>query len=552
MRQLWREKLETTIHGAGLFDLRDWLRAGDRIRGLDRADRVARDRFTGRPVQDTFFSLFKSEPKVAQDVKAGLKPLADLLGRAMDTPNFQQLHEACRGDQIAAGMAASEFFNKFVKNLPEEVKEAAQEARKAQHVADESQTQAQAAAAAAEAYRDQAQGLEDQAQAAMEEAQQHEDLGNTSSQGAAGAKASEFMDQALDAEAQADKLEALAQALEELAETKTETAQWQAEQALEAAEAQGAQIAHQANEAAQQADEKTQEAMTFVKGFSQAAGGDPSQIDPEALEYGMELFKRFPQVADFAKILGWTKRVAKAEYRNSPQGKTEFKGYKVGELDMPEMAAHEWVAALGGSRILRKDWIRRVADGEISHNDYEGKEEQGRGPIVWVGDQSGSMGGQAAIMSKCIEWALIDIARADGREFHSYGFGGLGNWSYWKAPAKADYKGLFEHMRQFLGGGTEPYQPLTEAMGLIEDGDLKADIVLATDGVFATPPADFLQALEAAQERRPLRIETILVDCTDVAQVATHRANQFSDRVTNLSSFVTDKAKVRDIIKAVV
>ena len=101
-RQLWREKLETTIRGAGMFDLRDWLRTSARIRGLDRSNKAAREQLTGHPVQDTFFSLYKSDPQIAQDVKPGLKPLADLLGRAMETPSFQQLHQACRGDTVAA------------------------------------------------------------------------------------------------------------------------------------------------------------------------------------------------------------------------------------------------------------------------------------------------------------------------------------------------------------------------------------------------------------------------------------------------------------------
>lgn len=548
-RQLWREKLETTIHNAGMFDLRDWLRASERIKGLDRSNRVAREEFTGHPVQDTFFSLVKSDPKVAQDVKPGLQPLGDLLDRAMETPNFKQLHEACRGDAVAAGMAAPEFFSEFVKNLPEDVKEQAQEARKAQHTADESTAQAQAAMTASEAYEEQAQALEAQSDAALAEAQQHKDLGNTSSAGAAIEKGNQLMDAAMDAQAEADRLAELAQALESLGKNMADTAQAHAELTKENIADNEAQIAHAANQAARQADDKARQALAFVKGFSQAAGGDPQNMDPEALEYGMELFRRFPQVADFAKILGWTKRVAKAEYRDSPKGRTEFKGYKVGELDVSQMAPQEWAGALVGIETLRKDWVRRVVDGEIAHNDYEGKEEQGRGPIIWVEDQSGSMSGEPAMMAKCLEWALIDIARADGREFHSIAFAGQGRTTYWKAPAKADYKGLYNHMQAFLSGGTDPYPPLCEALDLIEDGDLKADIVLTTDGIFDDPPALFLKELEFAQARRPLRIETVLVD---TAQVDTHKANQFSDRLTNLSSFLRDKDRIRDILKAVV
>lgn len=549
MRQLWREELETTIHNAGMFDLRDWLRTSERVRGLERADKAARDGFTGRPVQDTFFSLFKSDPRVAEDLKPGLRPLGDLLGKAMETPNFQQLHDACRGDRVAAGMAASEFFNEFVNQIPEDIKEKAQEARKAQHTTDESQAQAQAARDAAEAYRDLAQAQAQEAQDLADQAQAQADKGEQDNADAYQIGADLAHEKGQDAQQEADKLEALAQALEELAQGTQEAAEQHAQEAGEAIEAQDAQIAQAAQQAAQQADEKAQEALAFVKGFSQAAGGDPQNLDPEALEYGMELFKRFPEVADFAKILGWTKRVAQAEYRNSPQGRTEFKGFKPGELDIANMAAHEWVAFVGGSQVLRRDFVRRVADGEIVHNDYEGQEEQGRGPIVWVTDQSGSMSGQPAMMAKAIEWALIDIARADGRDFHSIAFAGMGNWQHWTAPAKPDYAGLFDHMRQFLGGGTEPYLPLQEGLDLIEAGDLKADLVLSTDGVFDDPPADFLQALEEVKERRPLRLETILVDTPGASD---HKAHQFSDRVTNLSSFIADKAKVRDILKAVV
>ena len=140
---LWRESIESAL-SADRFDLEDWQMATQSLPQLERDDRRAADEFCGHPVQDSFLSLFKTAPRLADPVAPRLTPLADLLQRGMQTPEWARLRESALGDHIAAGVGASAFVEETLRALPEEVKEAAREQAESQAQADEWQQQATA------------------------------------------------------------------------------------------------------------------------------------------------------------------------------------------------------------------------------------------------------------------------------------------------------------------------------------------------------------------------------------------------------------------------
>ena len=82
------------------------------------------------------------------------------------------------------------------------------------------------------------------------------------------------------------------------------------------------------------------------------------------------------------------------------------------------------------------------------------QEKQGRGPLIIVRDESGSMAGAPHAMAVALEWALLEIARRDNRPFYSIPFSGRGQYDVWYAGDN-DAQSLAEHLAHFYNGGTE-------------------------------------------------------------------------------------------------
>ncbi|MBN1890113.1 MAG: VWA domain-containing protein, partial [Thermoflexales bacterium] len=249
-----------------------------------------------------------------------------------------------------------------------------------------------------------------------------------------------------------------------------------------------------------------------------------------------------------AEMLGWARRMARAEWRKSPRGRAEMVGYKAHDLRPETMASVEWGGLLSGDEALEMDWTRRAVDGGVRHRHYEGEERQGRGPLVLVRDESGSMVGAPHSLAVALEWALLEIARRDRREFYSVPFSGTGQYHVWKAPSPAepDPGSLLSHLSHFYGGGTEPYAPLAQALELIQSHNLRADILMITDDDFAEPPAEFLERLAEAKRRCPLRVVVVVVGADDA------QARAFADKVTTVSDLVHDREQLRGAVAGVV
>jgi len=89
---LWRTPLRTTWN-ADRFDQADWLAAQESVPMLTDADSTAARDLCGHPVQDGFFGLYKSNPRLADTPPAELEPLADLMRRGIETPEWARLRE---------------------------------------------------------------------------------------------------------------------------------------------------------------------------------------------------------------------------------------------------------------------------------------------------------------------------------------------------------------------------------------------------------------------------------------------------------------------------
>ncbi len=510
---LWQQAIHSAL-SADRFDLEDWNVARDAIPDLTKYDDKAGDEFCGHPVQDAFLSLFKSAPQLADPLGRDLEPLADLLQRGMATPEWQRLRETTVGDQVAAGVGSQAFVAETLAALPEDVKQQARAQAEAQQEADQQRGDAAALNDLLEALHERYAGGELPAEAA----QQAEDL-----------------------QRQIDDLN-----------TGAEQAQAQANQARTACQAgvdqHAAQVAAALNKAAANARAQAEEASTFAAGFSLAAGGDPAHVSPETAALAMQTLRQNPNLKDLANLLGWARQLVRTAWRNSPRARTELVGYQTRSLQPEHMAGSEWAALLSGDETLTADWQRRALDGAIRHREYGGKEEQGRGPLIIVRDESGSMAGAPHALAVALEWALLEIARRDNRPFYSIPFSGSGQHDVWYAGDN-DAQSLVEHLAHFYNGGTELYQPLIEACEVVRtvnDDQQRADILVITDGLFGAPNERFLEMLNSLRQTDPVKIALVSVggDNPDAAI--------FADPIIHVDDLLKERDKLRGAIAALV
>jgi uncharacterized protein with von Willebrand factor type A (vWA) domain len=510
MALLWRTPLET-VWNADRFDQAEWLNASDSIPQLNTADQQAARDLCGHPVQDGFFGLFKANPQLADEPVSSLQPLANLMKRGTETPEWTRLRETTLGDVIAAGIGAQALVEEVLKALPEETKQQAQQQAREQQKAAEAQSQAEALTTLAQMLGERARGEDETAANVAEQAEEVQ------------RKAFQAQTQAAQAQARADAARAAFQA---------------------SLDSRSAQVSAALNRATETARKQAADGTEVVRSFALAAGGDPARIDPAIAQAAMQTFSQNPHLKRLADLLGWARKMVRGEWRKSPHGKTEMLGYAVQSLQPEHMAGFEYAALLSGDDTLHLDWLRRAVDGGIRHRRYAGQERQGRGLLVLVRDESGSMEGDPHATAVALEWALLEICRRDRRDFYSIPFSGSGQFHVWQAPrpGQPDPQGLLEHLAHFYNGGTEPYLPLLKALELIADGDLRADVLIITDGAFGEPHEDFLRRVTEVKQHHPLRLVAVLIGSDD------KHAQAFADKVITVANLFEDREHLRSAV----
>lgn len=134
---------------------------------------------------------------------------------------------------------------------------------------------------------------------------------------------------------------------------------------------------------------------------------------------------------------------------------------------------------------MEDDFYARYLAAEIVVYDTVGEEHTGRGPIVLVGDESGSMSGDRNVWLKALACCLLNICRREKRDFAYVGFGSASEMTSHLFPAKQalDAQAVLDMASHFFGGGTVPLVGTTEAKRIMEVGVFKkADIVIVGDG----------------------------------------------------------------------
>jgi uncharacterized protein with von Willebrand factor type A (vWA) domain len=258
------------------------------------------------------------------------------------------------------------------------------------------------------------------------------------------------------------------------------------------------------------------------------------------------------------KLMAAAQRVKKVEY-----GRDQVVGVELSNDLSRVVMAELSNLAMGDddlAEMLELDFYRRLAEGQLLSKEYVGEEKVGKGAIICLLDNSGSMsiehqGVTREAWGKALALAALDTARRQGRQFVGINFSSRRQVSVHRfIPGHYAVTDVLRFAQEFWGGGTDFEAPLDRAIEVLEDefngkGKEKGDLMLVTDGECGVNP-NWMTTYLARKQKLNFRTFGILIgdDGGDRWDEGTLAA--LSDNVRNVTEFQSTE-EVRDIFQVV-
>jgi hypothetical protein len=277
--------------------------------------------------------------------------------------------------------------------------------------------------------------------------------------------------------------------------------------------------------ATEEVNEEVQQMKEALNTIEAGLGEAPAQQDEADLSR-INLAQRLisnESIKKAIELAGTMKRHMQSERnRKDPQGKSHVYGLEIGN-DLPRVLPQE-LANLRHPK-LRMLTLGRFAERTLTQYKLEGKEPQGRGPVIVLLDSSASMRSESSHSVSCYVYAtamaiaLVGIGAKEGRPVTVISFNrcivwearvdanGNASWldkgSSFK-PTEAPLAGIGELVLNIAQtgpcGGTDFGRPLERALKMRDGaGDDKSDLILITDGD-ANVPVKQQEPLAKAKE----------------------------------------------------
>jgi uncharacterized protein with von Willebrand factor type A (vWA) domain len=272
-----------------------------------------------------------------------------------------------------------------------------------------------------------------------------------------------------------------------------------------------AEIAQAAMEAVTTALLDTQDAKLAAKAFGVGEGQGLNLPKDEVAKLFKQVraSKRLRQIAIHA---GRFRKLAEAlQSRRMTRGTEEMIGIHTGgeieHLLPTELSMLSLSPELAMSRIAeRKAICRQMA----------GVEKVGKGPIVVVVDESGSMAGPNIIAAKALALALAWVAKSQSRDCLLVGFSDSYDVNETLLRGKVDPSKVADWCDHFYSGGTSAnvmttHLPNNWSRYSFPDG--ATDIILITDGCLSIHDKG-IAAINAFKERTQAKIHSIAIEST--------------------------------------
>jgi uncharacterized protein with von Willebrand factor type A (vWA) domain len=488
---------------------------------------------------DFFAGVLQHSPnaRLAAEMAPSHRPHAAVLKDVLPTEEFQQLRQLTEGDPYDAAMALMS-----MRPTLEKVLERSKESRDAATRAAEAREKAREAAEAAQQV---AQNAE-QAQQQAEQAQQDADA-NPDDQAA--------QDAAQQAQEQSQQAQQQAEDACQLGEQLGDQAQQADDSATAVADNVARGVRREMRQAAQQAENERSEEGALMQAFGVGDG----QLERMSFQERFELAQRLrgSRLAKFASFIGAFRMVASQERRRKVQHAVS-EAYDV-ELtnNLSMLLPAEYVNMCTPE--LEDDFWRRYVQGQLMTYKVRGTEELGKGAIVAVVDESGTMstedmagGVTRECWSKAFALALLDQARAGKRDFVYIGFSSARQQHVVRFPkGQGDLLAVMEMTEHFYNGGTHFETPLRQAAELLVDElatteRVKGDVVFITDGVAPIGP-EFLKQWIKDKAAADFRCFGVAVS----GESNTASIEAVSDNTRSIMELTCDPTAMADVFRVV-
>ena len=260
-----------------------------------------------------------------------------------------------------------------------------------------------------------------------------------------------------------------------------------------------------------------------------------------------ERFERIKNNRMLRRIMamaGRYRRAAQAQQRQKTRhGQDDVIGVTLG-ADLGALVPSELAALVDED--LELDTLRRFLERSLIQREYRGVEPKAQGPIVFVGDESGSMRGTPAETMKAIALSMAWVARHQRRWILMVGFANdsEGSWCA-MPPDRWDQAALLDWLEHFYGGGTSPGVPFETLPARWNDLGCpagKTDVILVTDARMSVPD-DMSARYVNWKSANLVKHYTLVLGQDDPGDLAA-----MSDRVWTLPDLGIDQDAIQEIL----
>ncbi|VTU00876.1 Marine sediment metagenome DNA, contig: S01H1_S27396 (Fragment) OS=marine sediment metagenome GN=S01H1_64016 PE=4 SV=1: VWA_2 [Gemmataceae bacterium] len=234
--------------------------------------------------------------------------------------------------------------------------------------------------------------------------------------------------------------------------------------------------------------------------------GAPGAGDPAAIAAVFRRVRNDPGIKRICELAGRFRRVARAKQRRkAAHGTGDVVGVVPGG-DVGRLLPAELVRLAVPE--LELDALRRIAEGHALCREHHATEPVGKGPVLAVVDESGSMAGDKVHTAKALALALAWVARHQRRWAGLIAFsGGSGERLLALPPGRWDEGRLCDWLAAFIGRGSDLDVPVAELPRMYREVGAPVgvtDLVIVTDALCRIPAAlreSFLAWRRAARVR---------------------------------------------------
>jgi uncharacterized protein with von Willebrand factor type A (vWA) domain len=286
-----------------------------------------------------------------------------------------------------------------------------------------------------------------------------------------------------------------------------------------------------------------------TSGYVQAWGlGEGSNVK---VPFGMkksvlERIRNSDKLKKFTDMIGKYKECAITEQKKKMKSSAiEIKSVKIGDKIEDALPSDKLNLC---NNITKKDFYRRMTQGQLMSYDKEAQKQKNKGPIIVCIDQSGSMQGDKDMWAKALAVGILEVAQMQKREFACIPYDSRCRKTTIIHKDEISPEKIIGIAEERASGGTDFEAPLKEASKLIEDSNFKeADIVFITDGDCSVAD-NFSRKFKQLKEDKEFRTLGVLVD---YGHNYRNTLQDFCDSITTVSQIADAKDANSEVNKMI-